>query len=400
MSSSANIQGEEAHNWQQHWSIAPEITFLNHGSFGACPKLVLAEQQRLRSQIERDPARFFTRDFEPLLDNAGSKLAKFVGINAEDLVFVANATTGVNAVLRSLHFQPGDELLTTNHEYNASRNALDFVGDRARAKIVVAPVPFPLESPGQIIESVMQRVSSKTKLVLLDHVTSQTALIFPIKQLISELTKLGIETLIDGAQAPGNIPLNLSELGATYYTGNCHKWLLSPKGAAFLYVRSDKQPEIRPLTISHGANSPLTHKSKFQIEFDWTGADDPTAYLSVPTALNFINSQLDRGWAELMEKNHHLAVTARKNLCETLGVSPPCPDEMIGSMASIPLPKKVEQFPANQLQDALYHQYHIQVPIFYFLPTQQWMVRVSAQIYNTEEQYDKLAKALTQLLSW
>lgn len=397
MSPAASIT-DEAIDWQQHWSIAPEITFLNHGSFGACPKLVLAEQQRLRSQLEADPVRFFLQEFEPLLDRARSKLAEFVGANAEDLAFVPNATTGVNTVLRSRSFHPGDELLTTDHEYNASRNALDFVGDRIGAKIVVAPVPFPLESPEQIIQAVMQKVSSKTKLVLLDHVTSQSAFIFPIKQLISQLTKLGIETLIDGAQAPGNIPINLTELGATYYTGNCHKWLLSPKGAAFLYVRRDKQPQIRPLTISHGANSPRSDRSRFLIEFDWMGADDPTAYLSVPTALDFINSRLDGGWAELMAKNHDLAVTARKKICQELGIYPPCPDETIGSMASIPLPKKVEQFPPNQLQDALYHQYHIQVPVFYFLPTQQWMIRVSAQIYNTEAQYAKLAQALKELL--
>jgi isopenicillin-N epimerase len=395
--SPASITGE-AIDWPQYWSIAPEITFLNHGSFGACPQQVLAEQQRLRSQLEADPVRFFYHEFEPLLDNARSKLAEFVGANAEDLAFVPNATTGVNTVLRSLSFQPGDELLTTDHEYNASRNALDFVGDRTGAKIVVAPVPFPLESPEQIIQAVMPKVSPKTKLVLLDHITSQSALIFPIQKLIRELTKLGIDTLIDGAQAPGNIPLNLSELGATYYTGNCHKWLLSPKGAAFLYVQGDKQPQIRPLVISHGANSTRSDRSRFLIEFDWMGTDDPTAYLSIPTALDFINSQLDRGWPELMANNHQLAVTARKSICETLEISPPCPDEMIAAMASIPLPQKVEEFPANQLQAALYHQYHIQVPIFYFLPTQQWMIRISAQIYNTEKQYRNAAQALKELL--
>jgi len=334
------------------------------------------------------------------LDRARSQLAEFVRANAEDLAFVPNATTGVNTVLRSLHFYPGDELLTTNQEYNASRNALDFVGDRSGAKIVVAPVPFPLESPEQIMTAVMAKVSPKTKLVLLDHVTSQTALIFPIQTLIAELTRLGIDTLIDGAQAPGQIPINLEKLGATYYTGNCHKWLLSPKGAAFLYVRRDKQAQIRPLVISHGANSPWSDRSRFLIEFDWMGTDDPTAYLSVPTALDFINSKLDSAWSELMVKNHCLAVTARQIICEKLGITPPCPDDMIGSMASIPLPKTVEQFPANQLQNALCDRYNIQVPIFYFLPTQQWLLRISAQIYNTEAQYEKLANALQQCLNF
>lgn len=387
-------------NWQQYWSIAPENTFLNHGAFGACPKPVLAEQQRLRSQLEQDPVRFFSHDFEPLLDRARSQLADFVGVNAEDLAFVSNATTGVNTVLRSLHFEPGEELLTTNHEYNASRNALDFVAERANARIVVAPVPFPLESSDQIIAAVKERVSSKTKLVLLDHLTSQTALVFPIEKLISELTKLGIDTLIDGAQAPGNIPVNLQQLGATYYTGNCHKWLLSPKGAAFLYVRRDKQQQIRPLVISHGANSPRSDKSRFQIEFDWIGTDDPTAYLSVPTALNFINTRLDSGWPELMEKNHCLAVKARQIICQQLGVSLPCPNQAIASMASIPLPEIVDKFTAKQLQNTLYNEYSIQVPIFDFLSNQQWLLRISAQIYNTEAQYKKLANALTELLNF
>ncbi len=398
MSSAANISDRFVNPWQEFWSLARQITFLNHGSFGACPQVVLAEQQRLRSQMELDPVRFFMQDFEPLLDDARHKLAQFVGASPEDLVFVPNATTGVNTILRSLHFHPGDEILTTDHTYNACQNALNVVGERENIQIVRAPVPFPLESPDQIIESVMQKVTPKTKLVLLDHATSQTGLIFPIEKLISQLTKLGIDTLIDGAQAPGMVSIDLSKIGATYYTGNCHKWLLSPKGAGFLYIRSDRQSQIRPIVISNGTNSPRTDKSKFHLEFDWTGTDDRTAYLSVPTAINFIDSQLENGWSELMQRNHQLAVTARKIIAETLGVALPCPDAMIGAMASIPLPHKRPNFPPEQLQSDLYDRYQIQVPIFYFWPTQQWIVRISAQLYNTEAQYEKLAQALQELL--
>ncbi len=398
MSSAANISDEFGNPWQEFWSLDRQITFLNHGSFGACPQVVMAEQKRLRSQLELDPVRFFMQDFELLLDDARHKLAQFVGANPEDLVFVPNATTGVNTVLRSLHFHPGDEILTTDHAYNACQNALNFVGDRANVQIVRAPVSFPLESPDQIIEAVMQKVSAKTKLVLLDHATSQTGLIFPIEKLISQLTKLGIDTLVDGAQAPGMVSIDLSEIGATYYTGNCHKWLLSPKGAGFLYIRSDRQSQIRPLSISNGTNSPRTDKSRFHLEFDWTGTDDPTAYLSVSTAINFIDLNLENGWNELMQRNHQLAVTARKIIAETLGVALPCPGEMIGAMAAIPLPHQVEKVPPEQLQNALYDRYQIQVPIFYFWPTQQWIVRISAQLYNTEAQYEKLAQALKDLL--
>ena len=301
---------------QKFWSLDPDITFLNHGAFGACPLPVLEAQQRLRQQLERQPLRFFMREFEELLDAARSQLAAFVGADVDELAFVPNATTGVNAVLRSLPFNSSDEILTTNHEYNACRNALDFIASRTGAQIVVATVPFPLDSPNRVVEVLMERVSPKTRLVLLAHITSQTGLLLPLQQLVRELALRGVDTLVDGAHAPGMVPLNLQEIGATYYTGNCHKWLCAPKGAAFLYVRRDKQPVIRPLTISHGANSRRTDKSRFQLEFDWMGTDDPTAYLCIPEAIRFMGCLLPGGWLELMENNHALAICARQLLCE------------------------------------------------------------------------------------
>lgn len=400
-------------NWARFWLLDPSITFLNHGSYGACPIPVLEAQQRLREQLEREPLRFFMREFEELLDGARSQLAAFVGADANELVFVPNATTGVNAVLRSvcsstqaplLSLNPDDELLTTNHEYNACRNALDFVANRTGAKVVVATVPFPLESPHQVVEAVMAQVSPKTRLALLDHVTSSTGLILPIQQLVSELAARGVDTLIDGAHAPGMVPLNLHEIGATYYTGNCHKWLCAPKGAGFLYVRRDKQSAIRPLTISHGANSPRRDKSRFQLEFDWTGTDDPTAYLCVPEAIRFLGSLLPGGWHELMESNRTKALGARQVLCEALGVSPPCPDEMIGSMAVVPLPEALSLYEQQGqgrgwplLQDVLFNRFNIEVPIIPWQAPFQQMIRVSAQLYNTPEQYESLAKALLQI---
>ena len=388
------------------WSLDPTVTFLNHGSFGACPLPVLEAQQRLREQLERQPLRFFMREFEPLLDAARSQLAAFVGADADELVFVPNATTGVNAVLRSLAFNADDELLTTNLEYNACRNALDFVASRTGAKVVVAQVPFPLNSPEQVVEAVMEKVSPKTRLALLDHVTSKTGLIFPIQQLVSKLAAREIDTLVDGAHAPGMVSLNLHEIGATYYTGNCHKWLCAPKGAAFLYVRRNQQPAIRPLTISHGANSCRTDKSRFQLEFDWAGTVDPTAYLCIPQAIQFLGSLLPGGWSELIASNRAKARFARHLLCEALEVSPPCPEEMIGSMAVVPLPSKlsvyeqggqVREWPV--LQDVLLEQFNIEVPIIFWSTPFPLMMRVSAQLYNTPEQYEYLAKALITLLS-
>ncbi len=380
-------------NWLQYWSIDPTIEFLNHGSFGACPLPVMKLQQELRHRIERQPLQFFGRDLEELLDRARTELAAFVGANAEDLAFVPNATTGINTVLRSLKFVPGDELLTTNQEYNACRNALNFVAERSGAKIVVAEVPYPIESSEQAVEPILRAVSPKTRLTLLDHVTSQTGLVFPIAKIIHALTQQNIDTLIDGAHAPGMVAIDLATIGATYYTGNCHKWLCAPKGAAFLYVKRDKQSEIRPLTISHGANSPRRDRSRFRVEFDWTGTDDPTAYLCVPEAIRFMGSRLPGGWAELMKHNRENAITARNILCEILKVAPPCPDEMIGSLATVPL----SDGSCVELQDALLGKFGIEVPIVPYPAAPRRLVRISAQIYNTLDQYEKLGRAIVEL---
>ncbi|MBH8565721.1 aminotransferase class V-fold PLP-dependent enzyme [Nostoc sp. CENA67] len=383
--------------FEELWSLDPTITFLNHGSFGACPKAVLAVQQQLRSQLEHEPIRFFGREWEPLLDDARSKLAAFVGADIQELVFVPNATTGVNSVLRSLTFAPNDEILTTNHEYNACRNALDFIASRTGARVVVATIPFPIDSPQQVVKAVVEQVSPKTRLALIDHVTSQTGLIFPLQQLVQELQQRGVDTLVDGAHAPGMIDLNLQEIGATYYTGNCHKWLCAPKSAAFLYVRRDKQSEIRPLTISHGANSPRTDKTRFQLEFDWMGTDDPTPYMCIPTAIAFLGSLLPGGWTELRQRNHQLVLEARNLLCEALEVSPPCPEEMIGSMAVVPMPTTLENRDFMSLHDELFDQFNIQVQVVPWTESPWLLMRISAQIYNTREQYEYLAKALREL---
>jgi isopenicillin-N epimerase len=397
---------EEAAYWQRYWLLDSEVAFLNHGSFGACPTPVLEAQQRFRAQLEREPLRFFMREYEALLNGARRELAAFVGADAEELAFVPNATTGVNAVLQSLSFRPGDELLTTNLEYNACRNALDFVASRTGARVVVAQVPFPVESPQEVVEAVLGRISSRTRLALLDGVTSKTGLVMPIQALVSQLADAGIETLVDGAHAPGMVPLNLHEIGAAYYTGNCHKWMCAPKGAAFLYVRREKQAEIRPLTISHGANSRRRDKSRFQLEFDWTGTDDPTAYLCIPEAIRFLGSLLPGGWAELMAQNRAKARLARQLLCEALGVSPPCPEEMVGAMAVVPLPDalffaeelgQVRQWPV--LQDILWERFQIEVPVNEWGEPFKQMLRVSAQLYNSREQYEYLAASLLQLLS-
>jgi isopenicillin-N epimerase len=385
------------------WALDPSVIFLNHGSFGAAPKTVLEEQARWRARMERQPVQFFVRDLGALLDTARAGLAAFLGVEACDLAFVPNATAGVNAVLRSLRFAAGDELLTTDHAYNACRNSLEFVAERAGARVVVASVPFPIGSAEQVIDAVLQRVTARTRLAMLDHITSPTGLIFPVAQLIRELSSRGIDTLIDGAHAPGMLDLRTAGLGATYYTGNCHKWLCAPKGAGFLYVRRDRQPEIRPIAISHGANARRTDRSRFLLEFDWTGTADPSPYLCVPGAIQFMGSLLPGGWAEVIRRNHALAVAARQTLCGALGVPLPCPDEMLGALAAVPIPDGAEipQTPlyGDPLQDALLARYRIEVPVAPWPAPPKRLVRVSAQLYNTPEEYDRLAHALRELLA-
>jgi isopenicillin-N epimerase len=378
----------------RHWMLDPAVVFLNHGSFGACPIPVLQVQQQWRDRLERQPLKFLGREIEALLEDALDHLGQFIGADPQDLAFIPNATTGVNAVLRSLSWQPGDELLTTNHEYNACRNALDYVAERSGATVVVAHVPFPIASPQQVTEAVLAQVSPRTRLLLIDHVTSQTGLIVPLADLIQRLQPLGIDTLVDGAHAPGMVPLDLAQLGATYYTGNAHKWLCAPKGAAFLYVQRDHQAQIRPLTISHGANSPRRDRSRFQLEFGWMGTDDPSAYLTVPTAIHWMGNLLPGGWPEVYRRNRELAIAARHCLCQALQVKPPCPEEMLGALAVVPLPDG----DGLSLYDALWSAYQIEVPIIPWGSETGRLVRISAQLYNQLAQYDYLANALVKQL--
>jgi isopenicillin-N epimerase len=390
---------------RRHWTLDPAVAFLNHGSFGACPAPVLEAQSEWRARLEREPVRFLVVELEGLLDEARAAVAAFVGADADDLAFAPNATTAVNAVLRSLPLAPGDEIVVTDHAYNACRNAVDFVAARAGARVVVARVPFPLAGDDDVLEAVRAVVGPRTRLALLDHVTSPTGLVLPIERLVAELAARGVDTLVDGAHGPGMLPLDLARLGAAYYAGNLHKWCCAPKGAALLHVRRDRQDAVRPWTISHGANSPRRDRSRFRLEFDWTGTIDPTAVLCVPAALRFVGSLVPGGWSAVQARNHALTLAARDVLAAALGIAAPCPDAMIGSLAALPLPDARAAEPprsslyAEPLQQALVARHHIQVPVAPWPAPPRRLVRVSAHLYNDAEQYRRLAAALVEELA-
>ncbi len=384
-----------------HWPLDPNVAMLNHGSFGACPRVVLEAQQRYQLQMEREPVRFFTREREPLLDAARDALARFLGADSADLVFVRNATEGVNCVLRSLRFEPGDELLVTDHAYNACRNAVEYAAQCSRARVTVARIPMPIESPEAAVDAVLSAATDRTRLAMFDHITSPTGIVLPVEQIVGSLAARGIDSIIDGAHAPGMVALDLGAIGAAYYTGNCHKWMCCPKGAGFLHVRRDRQDSIHPAVISHGYNTIRPERGRFHEEFDWAGTCDPTPWLCLPEAVRFIETLFDDGLSGLMRHNHELAVAARNLLCETVGAEVPCPEEMLGSIAAIPLgPDEVVGIGAlhtHPLHDRLLDDFGIDVPIYHWPSAPRLWLRISAQAYNSMDQYCRLANALKQL---
>ena len=387
----------------RHWQLADDVDFLNHGSFGATPSVVLKSQRQWQDRLERDPVRFLApeRELEAKLDAVRSAVAQLVGADPNDLVFVRNATDGVNAVLRSLDLQPGDEIVITDHGYNACSNAARFVAERAGAAVHVAAIPFPISSADEVVAAVEQQLTPRTRLLLIDHVTSASGLVLPIDRVIRLARSKGVLVLVDGAHAPGMIPLDLPGLDVDFYTGNHHKWLCAPKASGFLYVRRDCQSMVRPTVISHAANRPRPNRSRFLAEFDWPGTYDPTPLLSVPAAIEFLatlrsESEHGAGMQTHRQANRRLALEARRALCRSLEVEPPSPESMIGSLATIPLPveRLRGQHPLDRLQQDLLIQHGFELPVFPGLvPGSRWL-RISAQAYNHFGQYERLGDVL------
>ncbi|HEV2958032.1 MAG TPA: aminotransferase class V-fold PLP-dependent enzyme [Xanthobacteraceae bacterium] len=367
---------------RDEWLLDPEVAFLNHGSYGATPRAVLAEQDRWRALMERRPTYFMERELPPALRAAAARLAAFVGARAEDLVFVENATAGCNAVLRSLRFAPGDEIVLTDHGYPAVRKAAEYVAARTGARVVEAAVPFPLSDPAQVVAAVSSRLGPRTRLAVLDHIASSTAVIFPLRELTALCHAAGVPVLVDGAHAPGMLSLDVPSVGADWYAGNCHKWLMAPKGSAFLWVAPERQADTHPLVISHGFGQ------GFAAEFAWVGTRDPSAWLSVPAAIDF-HERL--GGSKLRERNAALAREQAMMLARAWATERGAPDALTGSMAAVRLPPREPATTerALELRRKLFDDHRIEVPVTAFAGA-LW-ARISAHAYNRPEDYARLA---------
>jgi isopenicillin-N epimerase len=387
------------------WDLDPGITFLNHGSYGACPRPVLEAQQALRDLIEANSIRFLTREYDDRLDAARAEVARFLHADPEGVVVIPNATTGIATVLASLRLRPGDELLTTDHEYNAIRNSLLATAEASRARVVPVSIPLPIRHPEEVVEAVLAAVTPRTRLAVISHVTSPTALILPIESIVRELDRLGVDTLVDAAHAPGMVPVDVAALGAAYWTGNGHKWLCGPKAAAVLHVREDRRAGVRPLVTSHGFNDPRTDRPALWKAFDWQGTVDPTPFLVLPVAIRVLGELDPGGWSGLMAANRALALAARTRLQEALGVEPIAPESMIGSMAAVRLPGLVSDTDADTLRISLAERERIEIPSGGWPvraarphedPPTAILLRVSAQRYVEAEDIERLAAALAE----
>lgn len=388
------------------WDFDPEITFLTHGTFGACPRPVLEYQLDLIRYVEANPIRFYDRELEDRLDTARHEVAAFLNADPEGMVVVPNATAGVATAIASLRLRPGDELLTNDHEYNATLNQLDAAAERARARVVKVRIPVPIRHPEEVVEAHLAAVTPRTRIAMISHVTSPSGLVFPIETLVRELDRLGVDTIVDAAHAPGMVPIDLRSLNAAYWTANGHKWLCGPKTSGVLVVREDRRDGVLPLVTSHGRNDPRTDRPPLWKEFDWQGTLNLTAFLSLPESLQSIAGLQPGAWPAHMAANHELALQARRMLHDVLGTEPIAPESMIGSMASIALPMALDEGEAAALTASFAAQDRIEVPAVPFpvrgaRPTPDaactnGFIRISAQRYNEPSDYERLAGALVR----
>jgi isopenicillin-N epimerase len=375
------------------FQLDPNVVFLNHGSFGATPKEVFNVYQEWQRRLEYQPVKFLAREIQSYLTEARASLGDYLNAEKDDLTFVTNATTGVNIVARSLNLEEGDEVLASDHEYGACNNTWTYLSERQGFTYKQVAVPLPIKSNEEMLASLWQGVTPKTKVIFLSHITSPTAVTFPVAEICKRARKAGILTVIDGAHAPGQVPLDMQAMGADFYTGNCHKWMCSPKGAGFLYVRREHQPMIEPLVVSWGWSGQNHEKlgSSFLDNYAWQGTQDFSAYLSVPAAIEF---QKKYNWDKVRQDCHVLLKNCLSKLNELTGLEPAyTSDSFYHQLAITPLPKISD---LAILKNKLYDDYRIEMPLTEYKGQQ--FARISVQGYNTAEDLDILVSALGKML--
>lgn len=377
-------------NLKDQFLLNPEYRHLNHGSFGACPKPIFEDYQKWQLALERDPVDFFVNKGNVQLQQSKEALGKYIKCSADDLVYTMNPTWAINIVAKSLDMKPGDEILATNAEYGALDRTWKYYCEKAGAKYVQAEIPLPLQSKEQFIESFWKGYSENTKAIFISHITSMTATIFPVKEICAKAKELGLLTIVDGAHVPGHIPLDLQEIEADVYTGACHKWMLTPKGCSFLYIKPEFQNDFDPVLISWGYDADVPGKSKFLDYHQLQGTRDYSAFLTVPKAIEFLN---ENNWIEVSNQAKQLILNNYEDLCDLYGTKPICPvtSEFLGQICSVP----VNVRSAADLKSILFDKYKIEIPVFE-LHDQVYM-RLSAQAYVSQEDVDFLKEAIREI---
>lgn len=376
---------------QQRFLLDRRITFLNHGSFGACPRPVFESYQNWQNRLEQQPVRFMLDEIFNHLRNSREMLGAYLNCSGDDLVFVPNPTTAVNTVMRSLTLEPGDEILSTNHEYGALVRAWKKFSGETGTRFIQRQIELPVTTKEVFVDQFLAGVSEKTRVIFISQITSPTALIFPVQEICARARELGLFTIIDGAHVPGHIPLNISEIDPDIYTGACHKWLCAPKGCSFLYVRREVQPRIQPLVTSWGLEIRKNNESAFIAEHEWQGTRDLSAYLTIPSAIKFQDEYL----TETVKKDcRKLTREARDRLLDLTGTEPLCPGDetWLGQMASVEIPVKNP----NDFGQMLFSKYRIEIPVFAW--ESRHFLRISVQAYNNREQIEALLMAVNTLL--
>lgn len=382
------------------------LTQLNNGSYGCCPEVVGAAQAELRRRLEGDPVHFFKHELEFYTDDARGALARFINAPAEDLALIPNGTVAVSTVLSNLDLQAGDEILITDHEYMATMNELNRLCAQTGAVLKIAKIPFPNVDPDEVVDAILAAVTSKTKVALMSHICSASALVLPVENIVPELRAKGIDVFLDGAHTPGQLPLDIEKLNPTWYAASCHKWLATPKGTGFIYTSKDRQHGFKPLALSCRVHELRDDRQPFLCDFDYVGTNDYTGNLVIPVAIEHMGAQLTSsdgtsGWDALYLRNHDLVVAGAQIICDAIGIKQQVPESMIGTMVGIPLPGQVTKGSIydDSLWDALYLKHNIQVPVWALPGIHPRVMRVSAQLYNTIEDFEKLAGALRAELS-